>query len=256
VIKVNSFLTAFFLLASQIILAQPANREIVTQPIEWLAVTTNWKVTPRTSMILEGQFRQVGSFEPMQYQLRTAVDIALNKHFSFVPLGYVYTWNFKYGEQPAHFVNNEHRIWEQVMYKHHAGRFNVNHRLRLEQRFIQVHTENGGEIIDEGYVINQNRIRYRFMTTVPIGHDKIEPKTFYGSAYDEVFLSWGENVTFHEPDQNRIFVGVGYQCNAELSIQGGPFYQMQIKANGAKQENNVGIQIQLTYNIDLTKTSN
>lgn len=203
--------------------------------------------------MLEGQFRQAKNFEPMQYQIRTALEIPLNKHFSVVPLGYVYTWNHKYGEQPTDFVNNEHRIWEQVMYKHQLGRFNINHRVRLEQRYVQVHTQTGGEIIDEGYDTRMSRIRYRFAATVPFGREKIEAKTYFASLYEEAFLSWGEGVTFHEPDQNRIFAGVGYQVTSPLAIQTGFFYQMLIKANGTKQENNVGIQLQLTYNIDLTK---
>jgi hypothetical protein len=254
VAKFNSFLIGFLSFAVHVAIAQPTGREVVNQPVEWFAVTTNWKVAKSTSIMLEGQFRQVGRFEPMQYQLRAAVDFTINKHFSFVPVGYVYTWNHLYGEQPTAFQNNEHRIWEQVSYKHSVSRFNVSHRLRLEQRFIQTHSISGEGVVDEGYGENfQNRLRYRFMATVPIGHDKIEPKTFYGSFYDEVFVSWGKLVTFHEPDQNRIFAGVGYQFTSALSVHGGPFYQMLIKANGARQENNIGFQIQVTYNVDLTK---
>lgn len=222
--------------------------------MKWFAVTTNWKVSKQAAVILEGQFRQADGFQPMQYQFRTGVDVTINKHFSFVPVGYVYTWNFKYGEQPAAFGNNEHRIWEQVMYKHHVGRFHLSHRARLEQRFVQVHTDDGeGRIINEGYDVYLNRVRYRFMATVPLNRAKIEEKTYFASAYDEAFLSWGDHVTFHEPDQNRLFAGLGYQFSTPLSLQAGFLYQMLIKSNGAKQENNVGFQVQVTYNIDLTK---
>src|SRR3712207_9011964 len=58
--------------------------------------------------------------------------------------------------------------------------------------------------------------------------------------YTTLFRSWGDHVTFHEPDQNRIFTGIGYQFNTDLSLQGGFLYQMLIKSNGAKQENNLG----------------
>jgi len=243
----------FVLASTQLSLAQPSNREIVDQSIQWFSITSNLKMTQRTTLILEGQFRQAGNFDPMQYQFRTGVDVMLNKHFSIAPIGYVYTWNYKYGEQPAAFENNEHRIWEQVAYKHHVGRFNISHRVRLEQRFVQVHTDKEGEIIDEGYDVYLNRARYRFMATVPFNHAKVEPKTYFGSFYEEVFYSWGDIVTFNEPDQNRIFAGVGYQVNSPLSIQAGFLYQMLIKANGAKQENNVGVQVMLTYNVDFTK---
>ncbi|MBA4146193.1 MAG: hypothetical protein C0523_10545, partial [Cytophaga sp.] len=59
--------------------------------------------------------------------------------------------------------------------------------------------------------------------------------------------------TYNEPDQNRIYAGLGYQFTKALSVQGGAFYQLLIKSNGSKQENNVGFQVQVYYNIDLTR---
>lgn len=234
--------------------AQGIDREIVNQSIEWVSVTTDWKVSSRTSLMVEGQFRQAESFQPMQYQLRTGAEITLNKHFSFVPVGYVYTWNHRYGEQPAKFKNNEHRLWEQVTYKHSVRRLNVSHRVRLEQRFLQTHVDKGaGEVVDEGYAVFQNRLRYRLMVMLPLTRASLDPKTWFASVYNEAFLSGGENVTFHEPDQNRLYAGAGYQFAKPLSVQAGVLYQMLIKANGAQQENNVGVQVQVVYNIDLTR---
>ncbi|MBL0741175.1 DUF2490 domain-containing protein [Chryseolinea lacunae] len=252
---ISRWICALLLVATtQMCFAQPAGREVVNQSTEWFSVTTNLKVSKRTSFMLEGQFRQVQNLQPMQYQFRTGVEIALNKHFSILPIGYVYTWNYLYGKQPAAFQNNEHRLFEQVSYKHAIGRFNFSHRVRLEQRFIQSHTDQGeGIVVNEGYNIHVSRARYRFMTTVPLNHKKIEANTYFASAYDEAFLSWGGPVTFHEPDQNRIFAGLGYQFKAPLSIQAGFLYQMLIKANGAKQENNLGMQVMLTYNVSLMK---
>ena len=237
--------------------AQPANRQVVDQPLEWFAVTTNWKLNKRLTYMLEGQFRYVSGFQPQQYQFRTAVDVGVNGHLSVVPLGYVYTWNYKYGEQPVSVSNNEHRLWEQVTYKHHIGRLHLSHRLRLEQRFIQVHTfSQEGQLVNEGYDMFQSRLRYRFMAMVPLNHAKMQTGTYYACVYDEAFISRGDNITFHEPDQNRLFAGMGKQVNSKLSVQGGFLYQMLIKANGAMQENNIGFQLQLTYAIDLTLKEN
>lgn len=251
--KFNSgWLFFFILFSAKAGWAQPPGREVVNQPIQWIAITTNLKFTPRTSLMLEGQFRQAKQFQPMQYQFRTGVEIAVSKHLFIVPVGYVYTWNHLYGKQPSSFENNEHRFWEQVSYKHHLGRLHFTHRLRLEQRFIQVHTRiSDNEIVNEGYDQYLNRLRYRIHATFPFKGDKVEPKSYFASVYDEAFLSWGKGVTFHEPDQNRIFAGLGYQFGEALSIQGGFLYQMLIKSNGARQENNVGALVQVNYNIDI-----
>jgi hypothetical protein len=240
-------------------LAQPANRQIVNQPLEWFSLTNNIKLSHRLNFMLEGQFRYASDFNPQQYQLRTALEVNVNKHIAITPLGYVYTWNYRYGKQPAAFANNEHRIWQQVVYKHKiANRLNLSHRMRLEQRFTQLHTADAdGVVTNHGYETRTNRARYRFMATLPLKGQTITPKSYFLGAYDEAFLSWGKSVKFHEPDQNRVFAGVGYQFNSSFSVLAGGLYQMLIKQpTGAKQENNVGVQMMFTYNIDLTKTSN
>lgn len=236
--------------------SQPANREIVNQSVEWFSLTNNFKLDKTFTVILEGQFRFAREFEPMQQQARTALEINLNDSWSIVPVGYVYTWNYLYGKQPAKFQNHEHRLWQQVFYKHTVARkIQTDHRLRFEQRFIQVHDQtNEGMVIDEGYNNKQLRLRYRFMARMPFNKEKIGPKAFFGSVYDEAFLSFGKNVSFHEPDQNRIFGGLGYQFDKALSVQGGFLYQMLIKANGAEQENNLGFQVMFNYQIDLSKS--
>jgi hypothetical protein len=230
----------------------PAPREEVTQAIEWFSFTSNIKVNKHLSLVAEGQFRFAQDFEPMQFQFRGAADIHITKELSFVPLGYVYTWNTVYGKQPARFVNNEHRIWQQVLFKHHTGRFRFNHRARLEQRYIQVHTMNNGEVVYEGFDYYANRVRYRFLLTVPFGSKEMGPKTFFGNFYNETFLSWGPKVTYHKPDQNRVFMGIGYQGGKNFTVTSGLLYQMMVKANGAMQENNVGLQVMVGYNFDLT----
>ena len=253
-IKLSSSLIFTLVLSLQLAFGQSSERETVTQALQWLAITSNIKMTQRLSWVVEGQFRFADDFDQQQYQARTALDIKINEQFSVVPLGYVYTWNYKYGKQPTAFENNEHRIWQQVFYKHNVNRLKVDHRLRLEERFIQQHHETSdGSVVDDGYVLNQTRLRYRLMARLPLNKSSIEPGTFFASVYDEIFYSWGEHVTYERPDQNRIFAGVGYQFDKKLTLQGGCLYQMLVKSNGAKQENNIGLQLMVTYNVDCTK---
>jgi hypothetical protein len=241
---------AFSIASLTIASAQAPDRQSVKQSIQWFSFTANVKVTPSTSLIAEGQFRFAHTFDPMQFQLRTGVDFKLNKHFSIVPFGYVYTLNEQYGKQPATFINNEHRFWEQIAFKHTVGKLKIDHRLRYEQRFIQVHTKTAeGKITNEGFHNQQTRLRYRLMGKLPLTK---EGESVFLSFYDEIFFSWGKKVTYHEPDQNRAFVGIGLPINKSFTLQSGFLYQMLVKENGLKQENNLGIQVMATYNIDLT----
>jgi hypothetical protein len=234
--------------------AQPAGREIADQSLEWFSITSNIQVSSKVTLMVEGQFRYAGTFQPSQNQARTALEIKLNDHLSIVPIAYVYTWNYRYGKQPAGFENHEHRIWHQVFYKHAWRKLRMDHRLRFEHRFIQSRTmDGGGDVAYNGYDNRQFRIRYRFMTRLPINNSEIGPRTWFLGFYDEVFISWGKSVTFHEPDQNRLFAGPGYQVDGKLSVLPGFLYQMLIKENGAKQENNLGVQVMFTYNFTLNK---
>ncbi|MEI9920309.1 MAG: DUF2490 domain-containing protein [Bacteroidota bacterium] len=224
----------------------------VSQAIEWFSLSNNIKVHKRLSFLVEGQFRFAGQFQPMQFQFRTGADIHITKNFSVMPLGYVYTWNPTYGKQPAQYVNNEHRFYQQVFYKHHAGKFHFSHRGRLEERHIQVHTMENGEVINEGYDRYLTRFRYRLMVNVPFKGTEIAPKTTFASFYNETFIEWGKGVVHRAPDQNRLFAGVGYQASKKFTMTGGFLYHMLVKLNGVQQENNFGFQVNATYNFDLT----
>lgn len=242
------FVIVCFVFVSFTTFAQPSGRQVVNQPLEWFSAASNLKLSRIFTLYVEGQFRYADDFDPQQYQARTSLDITLNKHWSISPIGYVYTWNYKYGEQPAAYANNEHRIYQQLIYKHKFKSINISHRGRIEERRIQDHKSGS-----EDYSNRQTRYRYRFMATMPFKGEKIEAKSWFGAVYDEVFMSRGKTVTFKEPDQNRVFAGVGYQINQSVNILAGPVYQMLIKSNGAAQENNVGLQVMATYNFDFTK---
>lgn len=235
------------------------SRQTVNQFADWFSATSSIKTSSRFALLVDTQFRFVKGTEAMQHQIRLGGDIKISDRFSLMPLGYVFVWNYQYGKQPMTYVNNEHRLFQQFVYKHKAGSFRLQHRLRTEERFLQKHyTDTGGAEVDEGFVNKQFRIRYRAYCTIPITRQAdpssmgIDPKSWYILVYDEFFVSWGEFVTYNEIDQNRIFVGLGYQFTKDFTVQAGPFYQLLIKANGAQQENNIGIGTWLTYNWDLT----
>jgi hypothetical protein len=233
--------------------AQSHPTDKVEQGIQWFSLANNIKMHKRVSLLVEGQFRFADELQPMQFQFRTGADIHINKNLSIMPLGYVYVWNPIYGKQPAKYVNNEHRIYQQVFYKHHIGKVHLSHRGRLEQRHIEVHTTENGDIINHGYDLYLNRFRYRLLLNIPFKGTEIGPKTLYASFYDEVFIEWGKAIVYHKPDQNRLFAGLGYQVNKKVGVNGGFLYQMLVKLNGVQQENNYGFQLNATYNIDLTK---
>lgn len=238
--------------------AQAQSRARVTQPVEWFAITSVTKFTPKLGMTLDGQFRYAQSFNPMQNLLRFSFDYHHNSKWMFSPIGYAHIFNYQYGEQPVAVVNNEHRLYQQVQFKHSKRRFFFVQRLRAEERFIQFHSGNPTDgFINEGYDKNfQFRIRHRALMTYAIKRDKIEPGAWHAVTFAEAFMSWGNEpyVSFTgKIDQLRLFAGIGYQFNQAGNVQFGPYYQYLVKSRGDKQENNVGFLLQVNYNMDLSK---
>lgn len=236
------------------VFCQSPARAIVTQPTEWIALNSTIKLHRRFGFAFDGQLRFVGPLQNFQHYVRNGLEVYITPKLSIVPVGYMYVWNFRYGKQPAEFANNEQRIWQQILYRSRYRKFFFEHRFRLEERFIQHHhTEPDGSVIYNGYKTYANRIRYRLQARFSLNKPTIEPRAWFISAYDEVFYSWGPNITFRKPDQNRLYAAIGYQFNKKCSLQVGPFYQMWIKKNGEEQENNVGALIQVGYNLDFTR---
>lgn len=251
----RSFLVLIFLALA--VSAQAQSRAKVSQAIEWYGTSSAIKFAPQFGLYLDGQYRFAKSMDNMQHQFRIAPEIYVNKKLTISPIGYVYIWNFLYGEQPASFKNNEHRLYQEMKFKHSKGKFFFTHRLRTEQRFIQAHTGTAPNVVDEWYDNNvQFRIRHRVWVNYALNNEKLDPKTWYVPALVEAFMSWGNPtyITYEgKLDQLRLYTGIGYQFNKNANIQFGPFYQMLIKAKGDKQENNIGTYLQLNWNFDFSK---
>lgn len=148
----------------------------------------------------------------------------------FVGLGdyktYTYPGNY---EKPV--AAAEFRMWEQFILKSQIDRVKIEHRYRIEQRWI--------------YGNYRNRFRYRINPIVPLNHSKVIPKTVYLSAFDEVFFT--DKGPYFE--RNRFFVGAGYQFTGLFALQSGFIRQFDYNTtNGGVGKN--FIQTTLLFYID------
>ncbi len=179
----------------------------------------------KTSIWLEYQWRRENIITSWQQSLTR---VGLQYHFKnnvSALLGYGYIVTFPYGDYPAGpYHIPEHRIFEQLIWNGNVGRLSLNHRLRLEQRFLGKVNQAATEYTRTDWVY-LNRIRYQLRAAVPINKKKIENKTFYAAAFDEIFIGFGKNVNQNIFDQNRIGLLAGYQYNKILRGEIGVFNQ-------------------------------
>jgi hypothetical protein len=111
---------------------------------------------------------------------------------------YTYPGNY---EKPV--TTHEYRTWEQLILRNQVDRVKIEHRYRVEQRWV-----NGDY---------RNRFRYRIYPIVPINHSKLIPKTVYLTAFEEVFFT--NTAPYFE--RNRFLVGAGYQFSGLFCLQMG-----------------------------------
>lgn len=180
----------------------------------WNVLNLKTRITNKTTLQLEGQLRSQSFYNDFfYYEYKGALNFKLQKGFELlVGIGKYNTYQFIGNfEKPKQ--NNEIRPWQQITYKHKWGKLNIDHRLRLEQRFFE-----------SNY---RNRFRYRLNTILPINTKEINQKSYYLTFFNEFFFN-NEVPRF---ERNRMFIGVGYEFSEVITVQTGWLFQYDIGAN-------------------------
>ena len=240
-----------FLIQLLVLMPITAQKQIDSQNHAWVMYTGNHKLSERWGIHTEYQWRRSELFDKWQQSLlRLGVDHYLPSGPQLT-LGYGWIKTFPYGSQPIAHYTNEHRIWQQLILKNKAGRVDFHHRYRFEQRFIENWKDLGNEWEMEGYLFRQ-RVRYRFLVTVPLSRKELKDNTLFLAIYDEPFLGFGKGIGKNILDQNRLYGALGWRFNKDFNVQLGYMNQYVVKSDGIMAERNHTLQIGVTYNLDLT----
>ena len=200
----------------------------------WNILNVNLKISSKWNVFAESQLRSLSFYDEFHYyEVKSGVTYKISKDFSATSGFGSYNTFSEGGNFNEPIQNKEIRTWAQVNLKNPFKYLTLEHRYRAEQRF----TSNGFK----------NRFRYRLSATVPINNLKIQPKTFYIMAWNELFFT--DNEPFFE--RNRLFLGCGYEVNKNLALQTGYIYQFDYKINDETGRD--FLNISLLYNFDLTK---
>jgi hypothetical protein len=205
--------------------------------IFWAVTNNTIGLSKHTSLWVEYTVRRADFLKNWQQQMpRVGLQWTFNNGVS-VMAGYAYIITYPYGDYPAgpHTIP-EQRIFEQLTWNDNRGRVTLGHRLRLEQRFNGKVDQSSpdGEVTDWLYT---NRARYQLRMTIPLNKPKMEAKTWYFTAYDEIFIGFGPNVNQNVFDQNRFSPAIGYQFNKMFRVDAGCLSQIQQQGGlvGGKQ---------------------
>jgi hypothetical protein len=176
----------------------------------WFMYFGNQAINKKWNWHNEVQYRNYNFLGDMQQLvLRTGIGYNLSENNNNILLGYgffksknyVPNWDIKT-------TTTEHRIYQQFITRHNFARVFIQHRFRVEERFLP----------------NDFKMRFRYFLglNVPLNNKKMIAKTIYLSAYDEIFLNFSSPVF----DRNRLYGALGYVVNKDIKFELGFMSQM------------------------------
>ena len=193
----------------------------------WYTYGSNHRLSERISLTPYAELR---FYEPSSNYNLVFLSLRGNYHLnskSTLGLGYAnldIDTVFEFDQTPN---IKENRIFEQYVYKHKLGKFKIQHRGRLEQRFLRFNDRN--EL--------QQRFRYRISLRYDIN------KTFSLVVTEEPFVNFQDQV-FHE---NRFYAGIGIKLIKNSQFQIG-YLKQHIRKNNLNR-----IQIGISIKTDSRK---
>jgi hypothetical protein len=229
-----------------------AQKNISNQFNAWALYTGNHRISSKVNLMTEYQWRRADGFKHWQQSiLRLGVEYAVNTKLSVMG-GYAWIKTFPYGSQPVLHEFDENRLFEQLNLKDKIGRFEIQHRYRLEQRWLEQYAKNATNDIVQVDPVYRNRIRYRAMAMVPLSRKEMGDNTLFLNVNNELFVGFGKGIAKNPIDQNRFIAALGWRFNA-TNMQVGYLNQFVIKSNATDMERNHSLWMSMVYNLDFTK---
>ena len=210
----------------------------------WLLYQSDARLRGKWGVHLEGQLRRGQErTEPRRSLALLAANYYATPQF-VLTTGYGYALSAWPDNLPDHAARlPEHRLYEQLLVRDTEGRVRVQHRYRLEQRWLQTLAEPTFRYV--------NRLRYQLSVTLPLHGQAVVPGGLYATASDELFFNFGH----HAPsvfDQNRAALALGYQVSAATALEVGYLNQLlPTPGSYSGMDQHYILQLRVAFNPDL-----
>ncbi len=222
-------------------------KEFETEEQTWFAYFNQTRFTNKSGLWVDLHLRLTGNFvdQPGITIARAGYTYYLNDHAKLTA-GYAFATRYSTTGGPN---VPEHRPWQQIQWTEKKNWFTMMQWIRLEERFRQ--KVSAGELIDD-YSFNY-RIRYNMAFTIPLKGKQVVAKTPFLFANNEVMINFGKEIVNNYFDQNRAFVGFGYQFTSHLNAQLGYMYVFQQLPAGNEYLKINAIRLFVFHNLDFRK---
>jgi hypothetical protein len=199
---------------------------------------------------LNARFGIHSDFSIRNYLLSNSVEQALLRvglnHYlsktSMLTAGYAFAFTAPSNENVAGFRVRENRLWQQLVLRHRAYQLFIEHRYRLEQRFL--------DNLDRGTFNFDNRIRYRFNALLPFYNFSPSLRHYFLAMNNELFMNLGRSVSGQYFDRNRLYMALGYQWSPKFNLQLGYMNQLVSVPTMLAPDVNHLLQLNVSFNMD------
>lgn len=209
---------------------------------QWLMYFGDNRINDKIGIHTEAQFRDYLLTESNeQLLLRTGLNWYLDPSV-MLTAGYGYIYTEPQGASNEGVTTREHRIWQQMIFRQHARSVFLEHRYRLEQRFI--------DNLSTGEEVLAHRIRYRLFVSVPLTFISKKMDRYFLAGYNELFVHLGRRNPAQYFDRNRLYFALGYRVNPNLNFQLGYLNQVISLPGTDVPEVNHNLQVSVFFNVN------
>lgn len=171
----------------------------------------------------------------------------INEHLE-TGVGFAYfSVNTQIPEVNPDFTIPEYRGQQDLTWKQNLGKFTINQRFQLEERFI--HNANKENLLP-GSTFSW-RFRYRLQTDYTFW--KKEKQLLKAVLSDEIMFNFGKNIIENTFDQNRIYTAIHYGLNSNVAFELGYLNSFQRRSSGTDYFNRDIIRISIFHKIKRSK---
>lgn len=189
----------------------------------WFLFLNSTRLNEKWGLHLDVQLRSADQWDGVRNTLvRPGITYFINKS-SNATVGYLHVNTYFKQDGASNNTLTEHRIWEQYIFAHKIKPVFVQHRFRLEQRFIET---TGNDIFSQ-------RLRYFFRAVLPVLETKAAfAKGPFVALQNELFFNIQNKAKLNGEvfDQNRAYGAVGYRFSKKVDLEAGYLNQF---VNGA-----------------------
>ena len=166
----------------------------------WYMFSGNHRISDNFSIITGSQIREYETTHNFnQLLLLSGLNYDINQNIT-AAIGYGFlNTDSTFEELPVEIYSKENRLFEQISLKNTLWKLQLEHRYRLEHRFLD-----SGNNTD-----TQHRTRYRLQVSLPI------TDIFSLSVYEEIFLNLQNDIF----SQNRLFAALGIKVTPNSKVQ-------------------------------------